>query len=273
MKFLDKLKSIGLDFSRLRNISIFKLSVNIDKSVHVDASNACVTINPSLLTGKKRRALSRILAEDGLSECGAIVHERHLPVVEEVQSSMPAIQKDLDFFSPIIPPQDIPLLQACLYLRQKFQAHHQIEELKSQIVRVYGQRGRNFANLCSANYLDDWFRPMYTELQRVHATNPAQAREKFMEFYSSVLRDLPWSEFVCSRTSRAALTTSVVDKMNRNRQNGVRFLNLHGLGQENGKKMLAVLPEIQRQTGAVSVKIEQESTRTFVRLEIPDGSL
>jgi hypothetical protein len=60
--------------------------------------------------------------------------------------------------------------------------------------------------------------------------------------------------------------------MQRNLQNGVRFLNLHGLGESNVKKVLAVLPEVQEKTGAISVKLEQDRARIFMRLEIPAAS-
>jgi len=212
-----------------------------------------------------------IVREECLAETGAILNEKHLPLVEDVRAKLPAIQADLDFFGPIIPVQDVPLLHACLYLREQFKAGKPVDALKSQIVRVYGARGRNFSNLCSAEYLSIWFRPMYEELLKAFPDNPTHATQKFREVYGLVLRDLPWTEFVCSRASKAKIIANIVSKMQRNLQNGVRFLNLHGIGEDNGKKILAVLPAIERETGAVSVKVERDTTTTFVRLEIPEA--
>ena len=36
--------------------------------------------------------------------------------------------------------------------------------LKFQLMQKYGDKGRNIANLCTANYLEDWLIPAYGEL-------------------------------------------------------------------------------------------------------------
>lgn len=269
MSILDKLKTIGLDFSKLRNIKVLNFAFNIDKSIHIHADGATVTINPDLLNGKQQRELKNILRETGLYEAGAILNERELPAVESVRAALPEMKADITQFQSLVPAQDIPLLHACLYLRQCYRHGTPVEDHKAQITRSYGPRGRNFANLCSAGYLEDWFLPLHTELQTRYPEDPLTARAKFLSIYDVVLNELPWTIFVCARTSKAKTSAAVIDKIQKNLQNGVRFLNLHGLGETNVKRVLAMMPEIQKVTGAVQAKMEQEPTRIFVRLEVP----
>jgi hypothetical protein len=272
MKLLQKLKQIGLDFSNLREISILKLSVNIDRSIHVDSANSSVTINPKLLNGKQRRALKRVIASEALDEFGAIVHESALPTVDEARKMLPTIHETTTYFRPVLPAEDLPLLSACLFLRKQFEAGNSVAELKAQIVRVYGVRGRNLANLCSAGYLDEWFRPLYDELRMSHTDRPDVVREKFQAIYNAVLNELPWTEFVSAMTSKAGVGDHIVQKLERNAKNGVRFLNIHGLGDANVKKILAVLPDVQKRIGVAPARIEQERNRIFVRIELPAAS-
>lgn len=269
MSFLSKLKQIGIDLSKLSKISLFEINLHIDKSVNVDAQNSHVVVNPTLLNGKQRAGLKKAIATEGLDEAGAIIDATAIPTLVHIRAELPAIQRVSQMFIPLIPPQDLPLLQACLYLRQRFKLGERVDDLKRQIVQVYGQRGRNLANLCSANYLEDWFVPLYEALCAAYPDDPAKAKIQFLAVYNSVLLEQPWTEFVSQRTTAVKLIAGVSDKMNRNLKNGVRFLNLHGLGPKNVAKILAALPEIKAQSGAEAAKIEKDQARIFVRLVIP----
>jgi hypothetical protein len=136
-------------------------------------------------------------------------------------------------------------------------------------MRVYGTRGCNFANLCSAGYLEDEFLPYYEQLVKSNPDNLTEAKIKFNAFYKTVLNELPWTEFVSGRTSAAKTASHIVEKINRNAVNGVRFLNIHALGTKNVATVNAILPSIQSQTGAEVKNSESDKQRIFVRLVIP----
>ncbi len=267
MNILEKLKAVGLYFPKLKSVSLFKLSLNIDKSIHVERST--VTINPKKLNGKQKRALMEIIRGEALDSAGLILDEEKAPTVEQVIHALQGIHEVEDKFKPIIPSSDIPLLKACVYLRLKFEQGECVDALKAQIMRVYGTRGGNFANLCSAGYLETWFLPLYDELLRANPDNPLLAKAKFVSLYNNILSELPWTEFVSARASAAKITAHIVEKMNRNIANGVRFLNIHGLGEGNVEKIRGLLFDLQRQTGALAVQVDRDRYRIFVRLEIP----
>jgi hypothetical protein len=268
MKILDKLKAIGIHFPKLEKISLIKLSIRIDNSIRVEGGSTLV-INPDKLNGKQKRALKTIITTDGLEEAGAIVEESNSATVNEALEALPEIRLLANKFLPIIPPADIPLLHACLFLRKRFQSGESVDPLKGQIMRVYGTRGGNFANLCSAGYLEEWFGPLYDELSKTYPSDPATAKLKFQALYNLIVSELPWTEFVSGRVSAEKVTEHVVQKIKRNIQNGVRYLNIHGLGPKNVAKTMKILPDIQAQTGAVSVRIDKDQNRIFIRLEIP----
>jgi len=46
-------------------------------------------------------------------------------------------------------------------------------------------------------------------------------------------------------------------------------MNIHGIGEGNVGKVVTMLPELQKKIGAVAVRIDQDPSRIFVRLEIP----
>jgi hypothetical protein len=269
MKLLERLKkTIGIDLSKLTSLVRLNINVNIDRSVHIDAKGSSVDINPAKLNGKQRRNLQAILRES-LEEAGVLLVSDKAETVDAVRADMSAIQSEIGQLQRIVPPEDIPLLHASLYLRYRHRAGGAIEDLKMQIARVYGQRGRNFANLCSAGYLEDWFLPLHQELTRKHSDDPAAAKAKFLSIYALVVNELPWTVFICARISKKKAAADIARKVRQNAQNGIRFFNLHALGESNTKKIIAMLPDIQKMTGSVVAHMEQEPARIFVRLEVP----
>ena len=148
-------KTEGIKITGIRFSTLFRDFVHID--------NRVIVVNHEKLKGKQRRALQHLLPEL-LDDVGAIVDEKNIATVESVAESLPNIREVAKKFIPIIPPADIPLLNACVFLRLKYERGEGVDALKSQIMRVYGTRGCNFANLCSAGYLESEFLPYYEQL-------------------------------------------------------------------------------------------------------------
>jgi hypothetical protein len=271
MNILEKLKAIGLNFPKLKHVSLIKLSININKSIRVDHNSGdgpIVIINPHKLNHTQQIGLKQVLQEN-LEAGGTILEEKNSAKVGAVVECLPGIHEVVDKFRPIIPVSDIPLLQACVFLRLKYQQGECVNAMKAEITRVYGTRGSNFANLCSAGYLEEWFLPLYDELVKVNPDNPIEAKARFLAIYKTIVNELPWTEFVSHRTSAEILKTHIIEKMTRNVGIGVRFMNVHGLGEANVAKIMRMLPEIQTEIGAIAVRIDKDPARVFVRLEIP----
>lgn len=270
MKILEIFKNIGIHVPKLEKIIGIKFSslVHFDRSVHVHVEGSTIIIDPTRLGAKQKREIQKVLPIL-LHEAGAIMDESNAPTVNAVLAELPKIHEVAKKLSPIIPPADLALLNACVFLRLRFDNEESVEGLKGQIISVYGTRGGNFANLCSAGYIETWFLPMYDELVRANPDNPSVARTKFIAIYNTILNELPWTEFVGFKVSEKNLIENILEKMTRNIENGVRYLNIHSLGEKNVGKILRVLPAIQREIGAIPTRIDKDPTRIFVRLEIP----
>ncbi len=268
----ERLKAIGINLPKLSSITGIKFSslinINIDKSVTTKVEGSTFVIDPHSLTPRQQHGLRQILRTEALDEAGVILDENSAPTVNAALEALPGIEETARKFRPILLPKDIPLLNACLFLRARFNSGGSVEGLKTQIVHVYGPRGGHFANLCSAGYLEEWFWPLHEALCSVYPGDLETAKAKFQALYNNIVTDLPWTEFVFSAASAAKITTDICTKMKRNIQNGVNYLNVHGLGKRNVKKVLSILPEIQSRTGAIAAHMDQDATRIFVRLEM-----
>jgi hypothetical protein len=269
MKWFERLQKItGVDLPKLQHLIYFNVSVNIDKSVHYDESKKSLTVNPKKLREKEYRALQRVLPEV-LGMFGAIIEEKSVPVVDSVRESLPSMESEADKLMRIIPPEDVPLLMSCLYLRKRFQSGVAVEGIKQQIMNVYGARGGKFANLVSAGYLESFFVPLYDQLSAASPNDPDTAKSNFRKSYNTIVNEQPWTEFISTRTTVEKATSHIIGKLMGNAESGVRFINIHGLGAQNVRKILRMLPEIEKKTGANRVHVERDAARIFVRLEIP----
>jgi len=266
------LKAVGVDLSKLQELVkvVGSFNVKIDRSVHIHHHHVegdTLYINPDRLSGKQKHNLKAFLRK-GVEETGAVLEERCVSQVEEVLKALPCLENLTQKLIPIIPPEDVPLLKACLFLREKHKSGQNVDNLKAQIVNVYGMRGRNFSNLCSAGYLEDWMWPTYQELSKSFP-DASEARARFLLLYNTFVNELPWTEFISSWGSLKKLSDRIVQKMEQNSKNGIFHLNVHALGKINTQKVDRVLPDIVKRTGAKIVRREQESTRIFIRLEMP----
>ena len=268
MKFFEKLKSVfSFKIPHIGDIKILNITVKIDRSFYFNNQDGMISINPDKLEAPQRQILMELLASDGLNEGKAILQSGAASTVNDVRGCLPAIEPTVQFFSPVIPQTDLPLLRACLYLREKFKRGENVEPLKTQIVNVYGVRGRNFANLCSAEYLESWFKPLLNQLMLEYPDDMATVKQKFQQSYNVVVENIPWTVFV-SAAMHDKLAVHIIKKMQTNLKNGIDYLNVHGLGDSNVKRILASFPEIQKEIGAVPVHVDQNMTRISARLQV-----
>jgi hypothetical protein len=273
MSFLSALKSIvHFDASKIKTLIEVRISklINVDRSIHIEGSpNAAVLIiDPDKLDNKQKAALKKAIREEGLPEAGVILEAQSEIKVDEIRKALPSHEDIARKLGPIIPASDKPLMYACLLLRRRSEAGESVEGVKLDICKAFGNRGRNFANLCSAGYLESWAYPLYEDLLKTNPGQPELAKAKFQQYYNETLLDLPWTEFVSARQTADEARDHIISKMKRNKANGIRYMNIHAFGAGNVRKIQAIVPAINREMGASVSKVEMEITRIFVRLEI-----
>lgn len=73
----------------------------------------------------------------------------------------------LEFFASILTPSDYAALKMSLYLRDQMAKHsREVSKLKEDIREKFGERGANIANLCSAGYFENYFIPLFNQLNK-----------------------------------------------------------------------------------------------------------
>ena len=276
--FLKKLPAlIHIDFSKLEKIQLFNIHINTNSR---NTERAVITENPPRLVinsaafiGQEREALQAVLRE-GYGESGNILMGPARGQIEDFHriEGDERYQRDYEFFRDKIPARDVNLLRACLFLRTLDGQGKNISETKQQIYSSYGARGGNFANLCSAGYLEDWFRPFWASLL-ASGMDPAQVKEEFQKTYNEVVCGLPWTIFVKRMISADQVREETLAKIASNLRYGIRKLNVHGIGQDNVDKIRGLVVDVERAYPAVNKIVTEQASRISVQFIIPAVAL
>ena len=167
----------------------------------------------------------------------------------------------------VIPPEDIDILRISLYLRKQFENSRSefTSKLKQDILNRYGKRGNNISNLCSQHYFEDYIVPLYNELRSAADFN----KEEFLKFYNELIMNFPLAIFVNKNKSAEQLKEEILEKYERNKQYGISFLFIHGIGRTNITNIRNAI-DVLKEELTFQNKIEETSISINVRLEFSD---
>ncbi len=277
-KFLEtlaKCSPVQLNFNLniLPNLSEINICRDgkIKSSVHLDNDTKSLFLNIDKMSEKERQQLKAIIPEI-YDESGSILRSDTRKLIENFRQveADPATAATLDYFRPLIPADDWPILRSSLYMKEchRRDRHPEGDRTKSAIVETYGDRGRNIANLYSAGYFDDWFRPLHEALVAEHE-DVAEAKRAFEKIYETIVKDAPWTVFVSRHRTKSAIKTEIVGKLQKNVGYGIKWLNVHGLGQDNVDTITSICGEVEKEglASVVRSRTEPRPRRIFVRLE------
>lgn len=268
---LTTLLNIKFDFSRLTsfvNIQIVNKS-NVGSRVQQTDNPPSITVNIALLNPGEATELQGILRE-GFFTSGNVLLSAARQRIEDYRRAEKSdrFQKEIDYFRDKIPARDIPMLRACLYSNECWERHDpKAPQVKQQICEVYGDRGRNLANLCSAGYLDIWLRPLWEAL--ASGLEPESAKEKFQSMYNNNVNEMPWTVFVHKTQPENEILDQVLGKLSTNLTYGIRWIKIHGIGATNLDKIRSVIQAVEAQHPGLQKSIAEENNRISVRLELP----
>jgi hypothetical protein len=273
MALLDKLKAIfSIDLSKLKKLDIKILSptIIVDNSgqkIECDESSKELKINVVKLdSGEKSKffeAIGSSIEEEGY----ALLEKGAQALLEDFKTKdkSPKNQEILNRLKELVPLDDIPIWRAALYLKNCFEEGENVDNLKSDIICKFGDRGRKIANLCSAGYLDkmfDIYQQLVTELG-----SKELAKEKFKIIYSTYVDAFRFTIFVCHWDKSDELIGKIESKINENAQYGIKFINLHGIGKDNIKKIKKIIDSLEEKY-SIEKSIAEENKTIFAKLNI-----
>lgn len=269
MGILDSLSSIlQINIPSLKKINLQNISgiqINSNNKTVTKIINNYLIVNPNNLKTKNKEKLSQIIKKYISEDEGYIIQESSQKLLEDfiAVDNKKSNQDIVDFFRNKIPVDDLEALRASLYLRdikERDASTISVDKIKWDIYQKFGKRGRNIANLCTANYFEDLFKPLYKELE----LQPDFSIEKFRDKYEKLVNEVPFAVFANKVQTEAELKKEILTKMNRNKKYGIHSLNLHAIGRENVRKIENVLKVISDEilnvvtdssTGYIIVKI------------------
>ena len=243
--------TVNLDLSNLKSIKLLS-DININSPTTIQASERDrktleVTVNPELLQNSPEQLESiKELMRLSVANAGGLLEDKTDQLLEEVgkfQSSPENVALIADLKTKI-PVNDVPIWQAALYIRMVHQSGRSIDGLKMSIIDRYGDRGRNIANLCSTNYLEDIILPIYDELR----SRPNFSQSEFNTQYEVIVTQYPFAVFVARSTPEAEVLSEITTKIKYNITYGIHSLNIHSIGEDNSAKVLVILedPEVKQ---------------------------
>lgn len=173
----------------------------------------------------------------------------------------------LEYFQRKIPNEDLTILRASLYLKKVFDRGNPTEDLKQDIMRRYGDRGKNISNLCSAGYFESLIKPLYEVMRSSHGFS----QDKFLSFYNIIVGEFPFAIFINRNMSKIKVREDFLAKIEKNRKYGIQTLNIHGIGEHNVGKIREVITELES-TFNFEKELEEGKNYIVVRLKFPDSS-
>lgn len=239
MAFGDTLKSllgIDVDMSGLKEVRFFG---DGNKTALVNIENKTININieaKDLKDPEKKKLLQNAIR--------SIVDDQEQPLLQADASQVVTQLNEGDVYTPIydffknkLPPQDVIILRASLYVRMLHDEGRSIERQKTDIVTRYGQHGANVCNLSTAGYFESHIKPMYEEL----AKRPDFTLEKFTSSYVAIVDNAPFALFVSRAQPLDLLVQMTIEKIIFNKSYGIRQLTIHTIGNDNIVKVKALL--------------------------------
>ncbi|MCK9431790.1 MAG: hypothetical protein M0R00_02405 [Candidatus Omnitrophica bacterium] len=274
MGLFENLKNIfSIDFRKLEKIDVRILSptiINQDNSsqkIEGDVDSKELKINVAKLSVEEKVALSQAI-NSAMEEEGYAVLEKdaHLLLEDfEEKDKNPENQGILNKLKELVPSEDIPIWRGALYLKSCFEGGKKVDNLKSDIICKFGDRGRKIANLCSAGYLDKMLN-IYNTLIKEFG-NKELAKEKFGIIYSTYVDAFRFTIFVSHWDKLSELLVKIQSKIDENAEYGIKFVNLHGISLDNISKIKKIIEELEKKYN-IEKNIAEENKMIFAKLNI-----
>lgn len=216
-----------------------------------------VEINKGAIDDKEWNDVQKVLKKDFDEHDTTFIEEDAKEKVDDIKQKLELkTTKDvLNYYKGKISDWHLRILEASLYLREKFNEGTCIDLMKRDIVNSFGDEGRNICNLCTAGYFDGFIKELYEEMEK----EPGFSIEKFRRKFRKMVRDTPFAVFVHQFKEEESLKGEITSKLEMFQAYGISHLAVHGIGKDNVKKILKVVHEMEYERDDINVGIFKES--------------
>ena len=241
-------------YEGLKQLLKGKFDIDINVLSNINLSNL-VTINivkdekPSIDGNKVYVPMS--LVKDSLpqaiQEGNTLLGEGSRELLLDFKKSESGSSATLDFFRPIISPEDCEALRASLYVRDCFlrrEDEQKVSSLKNDIVMKFGRRGGRISNLCTSGYFDNFFKPFYEDVLR-SSKDKEEALQRFTIIYSIIVNtEDALAVFIHHEMNKEKVKKNIEDAIKRSKQYNFSYICIHGIGKQNCLNIKASIREL-----------------------------
>lgn len=245
MGILEQLQGLIkiVDLSQLRKSIIKVVSDNHLSLFTVYKNQYTINLSPDLKPEElemAKKLLKGLVIEDGRVLLDESSNQK-IQDFKQLESGKPT-QVKIEFFRSILSPSDLTILRASLYLAEVHARGDRdlAHKLKKEISDIHGLRGRNIANLCTAGYFETIIKPLYEEM----AKRSDFTIDAFRKAYDTIVMSYPFAVFISNESGYSHSRKEVIDKMEYDKRYGIHKLNIHGIGEQNVKKILKIVADL-----------------------------
>lgn len=221
-----------------------KAQFSIDNRKIVYKKYSLLTLNFGRFAtkGKKKAkdCVKELVEEENYKLIDETAHRKLIDI--KTNEEKQEIRELLSSIRDIVPAADIPIIRASLYLRKELNRNKKpVPELKEDILLRFGQRGAQISNIVTAGYFETMIIPLHKNMK----ADPAYDMSKFQSVYETIVSESAYAVFVHSRLNAKKLKKIICKKISVNKRYAKNYVNIHGIGKENVKKVLRVCEELE----------------------------
>ena len=254
MGWYPKLKSfiesiLHVDISTIRlnspNVKVkAKSSIVIIKNpekdlLNFDKNGERVNINIDKLEKEQLEALGEIIKEY-FEEDKELFKENLLEYAGELDDYKEENpdKEILSYFKDKLTKEDFEILRISLFLRSRYRLKENVSKIKEDIVKKFGDRGKNIANLCSSGYFENFIKPLW---EAIHESieDKENAGKEFYQIFELIVKNGLLAVFVHHHMTVDKLSSLIAKRIEESTRYGFAMVSeqlyIHALSKTNVK--------------------------------------
>lgn len=241
--------------------------------ISIEKDGERISLNVDKLDDKQQEELRRIYRayyeEEGeLLKDNLLEYSSQLDTYKEENPD----KETLAFFRDKLPSPDLEILKISLFMRARFNLNENVSKIKEDIIKRFGDRGGNIANLCTAGYFENFINPLWTIIHQ-SIKEKRNADEKFNEIYELIVRNGLLAVFVHHFMSDDKLSNLIQRRLDESKRYGFGVISdklyIHALSNANVKTVKKWIQKSGNEIGAEIIAQEAE----FITVSIPTDHL
>ena len=232
LEWLAKLipKELSVNFSPNLTINYVKINSDNKSTEAVFVEKDQLIINEATKEGK--RIADKVIKQipQHLQHNDLVIEDSNLADYQAIDKRLSSQQfkERLNEFKSIVPKGDVAILEVAIIIKEKHEAGESVSLIKGQAVQRFGPRAGMICNLYSSGYYHSLILPLYETV-----SEGTLALDEYLEVYEMIVTESPLAMFVGVGTTRVKAKEQLLAKIAFNRDAGVDYLNIHGIGDSN----------------------------------------